>query len=76
MNEAQTSRDLFPAQSRWARPPEETLLQRLQRAEMLVQEQKAFLRLQEAKAKAAEMQDALDAARAIPLRSAIQPHAL
>jgi hypothetical protein len=54
-----------------SKPEEETLLQRLQRAEELVREQRAFLRRQEAKVRAAEQQDALEA-RVLPLRAADQ----
>lgn len=50
---------------------QETLLQRLHRVEHVAQAQQAFLRRQEVKAKAAEMQDAADA-KSLSLRAAIQ----
>jgi len=52
-------------------PREETLLQSLQRAENIAQAQQAFLRMQEAKVRAAEQQDAADA-KSLSLHVAIQ----
>lgn len=52
-------------------PKEETLLQHLERAQQLVEEQRAFLRRQEAKVRAAEQQDALEAT-VLPLRGAVE----
>lgn len=49
------------ALSERSKPALETRLQRLQRVEQVVKEQKAFLARQEAKARAAAQQDALEA---------------
>lgn len=74
MDERHLSREYHhPLLSLRSEPAEETLLQRLQKAEQLVQEQRAFLRLQEAKVRAAERQDEL-ATRVLPLRAAVLAH--
>jgi hypothetical protein len=70
MNDRHLLREYNDALSLRSTLKEETLLQRLRRAEQLVQEQAEFLRRQEAKVRAAEMQEAMEA-RVLPLRAGV-----